>query len=98
MAGVPGFEPGYAGIKTRCVNRFATPQCLSLILVVRILALYTRILNVSLSLLMLAMNDYAVTSFPINGDVLRPLLTKPCHLPGILLNAWIADCLFSNLP
>ena len=27
MAGVVGFEPTNAGIKTRCLNHLATPQC-----------------------------------------------------------------------
>ena len=27
MAGVAGFEPTNAGIKIRCLNHLATPQC-----------------------------------------------------------------------
>ena len=32
MAGVVGFEPTDAGIKTRCLNHLATPQYLTLLL------------------------------------------------------------------
>ena len=29
MAGVAGFEPTNAGIKIRCLNHLATPQCVA---------------------------------------------------------------------